>query len=71
MNIILKTNKEVLCIAHFYQHFCIKCLSFVSTCAVVNYLISVYTITILISQTRKNNKYCLVCGALLTDRALF
>ena len=61
----------MLRITHFYQHFCVRCVSFVLTCAVVNYLISVYAVTTLISQTRKNNKYCLVWGALLTDKQHF
>ena len=54
----------------FVQAFCVRCVSFVPTYVSVHYLISVYTVIKLISQTGKNNKYCLVCEALLTDRVI-
>lgn len=43
-------------------------MSCVSTCASIQYLISFYTITTLISLGGKDNEYCWVCKALLAEK---
>ena len=68
----INTDGEVLRITHFYKHFCVLCVPCVSNLYLCSLLIiCVPTVRILISQTRKNDEYYLVCEALLTDRAVF
>lgn len=51
-----------------YKHFCAYCVLCVLTGACAHYLMFVYTVTILKSQTGKNNQYCLMCEALLNNK---
>ena len=48
-----RKSVKVLRITHLYEHFCVRCKS----CVSVHYLISFYTVTILISETGTMDKY--------------